>query len=275
MCDPQLFRSLATPFVRGLADKAQAIKVSDLTKHQRARLRESMTVDIRKLGDLCVPDARCPMLSEQAARTAEERGIDLREQTWQTQTKFDPGRLIFHYEHYVPVTNIVTAVLRCSGSMEVLNTLHERLQVAWILKTEDRELTRLGYKQHRDDPAGAYAEAAISLVASHPITPEKFASSDGVAPPPNLMDLVWWTEQALQEEINESRQHHELDCSVTSDSHLCSCELPRRRVEEVTARMRLVSRLIKHDDPVALSIACQLFAFPHRHRAGYQAAWRP
>jgi len=50
----------------------------------------------------------------------------------------------------------------------ILDVLKTRLRIAWILKTEDEELTRLGYRSMRADPEAAYREAKIELVKCQP-----------------------------------------------------------------------------------------------------------
>lgn len=39
----------------------------------------------------------------------------------------------------------------------------ETARIAWILKEEDRRLTKLGYRAMRPDPDAAYREAGITL----------------------------------------------------------------------------------------------------------------
>jgi hypothetical protein len=42
--------------------------------------------------------------------------------------------------------------------------LKARLRIAWILKRENEQLDRLGYRSERVDPEGAYREARIELL---------------------------------------------------------------------------------------------------------------
>lgn len=46
----------------------------------------------------------------------------------------------------------------------MLTILKERLCVVWILKTEDRELTRRGFRDVRDDPFAAYRACGIEVL---------------------------------------------------------------------------------------------------------------
>jgi hypothetical protein len=45
----------------------------------------------------------------------------------------------------------------------VAEVLRRELKVAWILKSEDAELTRLGFRSKRPDPVAAYEKAGIVL----------------------------------------------------------------------------------------------------------------
>ncbi|WP_129305283.1 hypothetical protein [Streptomyces sp. L2] len=162
------FEYLCRPFAQGLLDKARALAELDLNQHQRARLRESVSVDVRKLCDLLVPDARLPEVSTAAAESAAGLGVDLRRETWHSQPKFDPGRARFHYEHMNPVGEIVSRLgaVECAG--DVVALISESLRLAWITKEEDRRLTALGFRQRRPDPAAAYARAGITLLPTTP-----------------------------------------------------------------------------------------------------------
>ncbi|WP_329462071.1 hypothetical protein [Streptomyces sp. NBC_01431] len=69
------FEYLCRPFAQGLLDKARALIELDLNQHQRARLRESVSVDVRKLCD--IPDApmpRCPDTRGEHRRSRVGRG---------------------------------------------------------------------------------------------------------------------------------------------------------------------------------------------------------
>jgi len=48
-------------------------------------------------------------------------------------------------------------------SREDIRKIVNKHRVAWILKDEDRELTKLGYKSYRENPAEAYKQAGIKL----------------------------------------------------------------------------------------------------------------
>ncbi|WP_089107443.1 hypothetical protein [Streptomyces hyaluromycini] len=162
------FAYICRPFAQGLLDKTRALDELEFNRHQRARLRESISDDVRKLCDMLVPDARHPQVSVAAAEKATAIGVDLRQETWHSQTRFDPKRAVFHFEHMTPVSQIAKA-LACADSVgAIVQTLSDGLQLAWITKGEDARLTALGYRHKRPDPDAAYEEAEIVLLASLP-----------------------------------------------------------------------------------------------------------
>lgn len=185
-------RELLMPFAQGLFDKAAALETLPLTKPQAARLGESMAVDVRKACDIVVPAARYPLVSEAAWQAANDRGVDLHEETWHTQKKFDPKRQVFHYEHMTPVSTVVAQLREASGAEDVLGVLDVGIRVAWILKSENAKLNELGYTHRRPDPAAAYADAGIVL---HPPKPHP---ADQAEKPPEATGhsrFVWTPDQ--------------------------------------------------------------------------------
>lgn len=102
-------------------------------------------------------------VSEAALAEAEHLKVDLRTQNWHDQPSFDARREIFHFEHVVPVSAIRAACCDQESERAVLAVLKGRLRVAWILKSEDAELTRLGDRSNRPDPDAAYRKAGIRL----------------------------------------------------------------------------------------------------------------
>ncbi|HSE10908.1 MAG TPA: hypothetical protein VLB29_19755 [Nocardioidaceae bacterium] len=160
------FGDLTRPFARGIYDLLRALDDPplQLNKHQSARVREAVSVSIRKVCDVLVPDARHPEVSVAAAERAAELGVNLWVQTWQTQTKFDPGRSVFHYEHMRPIAAIRNALGSATSPDEVIETIRRDLRLAWITKEENLRLTSLGYNSVRPDPDAAYAEAGIVLM---------------------------------------------------------------------------------------------------------------
>lgn len=137
-----------------------------LTAKQSSALRKSISTDIRKLCDMLFPAVKPYDISVAAAERAAALQVDLQVQTWDTQTSFDPGRQVFHYEHVATVADIVDAVLAANSVQQATDELAQRVRVAWILKEEDARLSKLGYRHRRPDPDGAYAEAGIEMVPS-------------------------------------------------------------------------------------------------------------
>ena len=160
------FGDLTRPFARGIHGLLLALEdpALELNKHQAARIREAVSVSLRKVCDVLVPDARHPEVSVAAEQRAASLGVDLRTQTWQTQTKFDPGRILFHYEHMRPIVAIRIALGSATTPDEVVETIRRELRLAWITKEENLRLTSLGYNSVRPDPDAAYADAGITLV---------------------------------------------------------------------------------------------------------------
>lgn len=154
---------LLKPFAESIFAKATALNhfiVADLiTDRQRARFLESISDDIKKCTNFF-----SPMASQAACEKASELGIKIFEMHWHNQCRDDPGRRTFHWEHMVPVRTIREECRKASTASEVLDILTTRLCIVWILKSEDAELTRLGYRSKRDDPKAAYREAGITLV---------------------------------------------------------------------------------------------------------------
>jgi len=150
---------LLAPFACSIYAKAKTLKSVELSSSQRARLLESISDDIKKCTNFIEPEV------SQAALTAAERlQVDLRTKNWHDQPSFDAGRETFHFEHVVPVSAIRAACCDQGSEREIFAVLKGRLRVAWILKSEDAELTRLGHRSHRPDPDEAYRNAGIKLV---------------------------------------------------------------------------------------------------------------
>lgn len=152
---PELLR----PFARSIYAKASALKDLNLEKSQRARLLEAISDDIKKCTNFISPEVSRAALNEAARLT-----VDLRSKNWHNQRQFDPDRKMFHFEHILPVSAMRQACLDECSEASILDILKTRLRVAWILKTEDAKLTRLGYRSKRDDPDAVYSEVGIELV---------------------------------------------------------------------------------------------------------------
>jgi hypothetical protein len=150
---------LLWPFAQSIHAKATAVHELELTIEQRARVLESISDDIKKCTNFVDP-----RVSIGAKKVADRRKIDLWSKNWHDQPAFDPGRQVFHLEHFIPVSTIREACLEQSaaGIREILST---RLQIVWILKTENAKLTKLGYRSRRPEPEAAYRAAGIEIAA--------------------------------------------------------------------------------------------------------------
>src|SRR5262245_12792984 len=165
-------------FTRSIFAKVSALRSLELTWNQRKRLRSSITAEIRACGGLLYPEILTPEVSEAALREAEKIGVDICAQTWHSQSSFDAGRELFHWEHVDPISSIQEACEGAGCEEAVLAILKARLRIAWILKREDRELTRLGFRSKRPDPAGAYRAAKIVLIKQPRVAAEPSAAAD-------------------------------------------------------------------------------------------------
>jgi hypothetical protein len=99
-------------------------------------------------------------VSAKAKEVAEQLGIDLFEQNWHSQNKFDPGRKTFHLEHKTTIHDITMDII---DGKDVLNTIG-RIQHGWILKDEDKNLNTSGKRKVRKDHDAAYNEAGIDVI---------------------------------------------------------------------------------------------------------------
>jgi hypothetical protein len=147
------------PFAIAIHAKASALRTLSLTERERARLTESISDDIRKCSDLVEP-----AVSRKAHELASKMGIDLYSKGWHDQPAFDSGRARFLWEHVLPVAEVRGCCAELESADQVREMLRRRLKVAWLLRSEDAELTRLGYRSRRPDPEGAYRDAGIELL---------------------------------------------------------------------------------------------------------------
>ena len=107
-------------------------------------------------------DKHVEYISKKALAKAKELGIDLYSMTWLNQTKVDPKRKIFHYEHCNPIKELRLAVL---DTDEDIRAILKRDIVCWILREEDQALNYHKYKSKR--PGGwqkCYKECEIEYM---------------------------------------------------------------------------------------------------------------
>lgn len=148
-----------TAFSEAIYSKAEALRKRLTDKVTKARLLESVTVDIRKFTDLVTAKR-----SVAADNKFKEMNIEFSDFRWQSQPKFDKGRTIFHLEHYVPVLTIRNECLSAKTVEAICSILRERPKLVWILKAENERLDKLGFRTNRLDPAEAYHAAGIDVI---------------------------------------------------------------------------------------------------------------
>jgi hypothetical protein len=139
------------------------------------RLKSNPDSDLRSWC-LSVLDIACrhieefviPEVSIRAHREAEALGLgDLSTYRWTDQTDHmgDKGRRVFHWEHVLPVSEMKRRLLAISEpDINEIVYILKSADVAWILKEEDADLTRLKLSQRRDgNPWDAYRKAGIEM----------------------------------------------------------------------------------------------------------------
>jgi len=104
------------------------------------------------------------LASKKAIEEAQKLNINLSKMHWQNQSKFDPTRKVFIFEHKTPIKMIIDRILLNDSD---INNILESIEIAWITKEENDILDKKGYKSNRPDPNLAYKEAGIILL---PIT---------------------------------------------------------------------------------------------------------
>lgn len=107
-----------------------------------------------------------PEISMNALLEAQEMGIgDPRKYNWSHQKKEmkDPERKIFHWEHVYPVSSMVKDLLKLEDlSIEAVSDIAAKADIAWILKSEDKLLSKHGFRSKRPaNPWDAYIQAGI------------------------------------------------------------------------------------------------------------------
>lgn len=106
-----------------------------------------------------------PGASRAAQRLADELELgDLTRFRWRDQRGLmkDPERGVFHWEHVMPVSDTVKALLALEDpTPSTIVPILMRTEIAWILKIEDKRLPR----KDRPDPRAAYVAAGIELLA--------------------------------------------------------------------------------------------------------------
>ncbi len=145
-------------FSKAIFSKCEFLNTNQENNRSRKRMLESITQDIRKVTDLCIPEASCA-----AAAKFGLINVDYSSLTWQAQPKVDKGRKRFILEHYWTVLYIRDEILACADWEAVKDVLLNRPRLIWILRKENEKLSQLGYSKNRPDPAKAYEEAGIEI----------------------------------------------------------------------------------------------------------------
>lgn len=109
-----------------------------------------------------------PLVSQAAFDKASAMGLlPLEKYAWADQpTRMkDPGRKIFHFEHLVPVSDLVTQLIDLKPPTSVaIACVLRKANVAWILKSEDERLNRAGLRSRRKAGGfSAYRQVSIKL----------------------------------------------------------------------------------------------------------------
>ena len=149
---------LQEAFSQAILSMVKAANNLQLTSTQHRRVLEAISDDIRKYSDLLIPE-----LSVGAKKESDQLGIDLADQGWHGQPKFDPGRRRFFFEHMVPVSSIRNECLKACAAKEIEILLQNKVRTVWILHEENDTLNALGYKDERSDPVEAYSRAGIHI----------------------------------------------------------------------------------------------------------------
>lgn len=159
------FDALVEPFAVAILAKTTALKTLALTKSQASHVRNSIAFDFRKCGDVLIPVYLKCEISRAACETATAMGVDLRQQLWASPF-IKANREIFKLDHVETIGTMTAAAMEVTAPGEMIKLVRRQYRVAWILKTENNELDRLGYRTRRSDSARAYREAGIELMGS-------------------------------------------------------------------------------------------------------------
>ncbi len=159
------FQEIVLPFAEGTLLKSQLLSKAQLNRPQLEAVRSSISVDIRKIGDLVVPHLRPVDVSVGAA--CQFPLEQLEHLTWHKQLALDPGREHLIQEHVCPVVELRDLALRATSGFEVVQLLWTHMRLAWVTRAEDEKLTQLGYQKVRPYPLVAYSNAGINIF-DHP-----------------------------------------------------------------------------------------------------------
>jgi hypothetical protein len=105
-------------------------------------------------------------------RPAGSLPTDMREVPWDLQPRFDKGRKMFHLEHIYTGDMFRKAAETIPNAQGLAELVRANYRVAWILKSEDQDLNRYGYRSNRGkslaEALDTYRASGIALLASNP-----------------------------------------------------------------------------------------------------------
>ena len=127
-------------------------------KKEKSHLKAMINKCIRIVDDSYIINKA----SRAAAHVADGMGLDLTKMSWVNQTRFDPGRKLFVFEHKTPINTLVQKMIE--NPNDVLNILNN-MEIVWITREEDATLNALGYRKNRSDHDAAYKEAGIEIIS--------------------------------------------------------------------------------------------------------------
>jgi hypothetical protein len=135
--------------------------ITDSNDSQQIKALNNATTQLLQVAGNIHPSG----VSIAAKKLAKLKGInDLREFHWHEQNKFDKGRKLFHLEHYVTISCLRAECMAAKNEDEVLHIITKRIRLYWILKKEDKRLTKNGHRINRPNPKEAYKKANIKTI---------------------------------------------------------------------------------------------------------------
>lgn len=133
------------------------------------RFKESISEDIKKASTFKAH--KKSEAAEEIYKNSKAAGmsgfeLELEEQNWHTQSRFDGKKRRegqFHVEHKTPVSALRDECRKCHSVDGILNILNNNLVVVWITKEENERLDKNKYRTKRPDPDLAYKMAGIVI----------------------------------------------------------------------------------------------------------------
>jgi hypothetical protein len=151
--------------------------IQEILKYKKAVIGNTTISKVEKqmlkhLADRCVRVATHlipPDASDKAIKRAKKHNIDLHalrekdrnkaEQIIKKEDPTDTERFIL--EHHLPVNEILKKL-----EDSVIIRLENEIKAVWVLDSEDKRLSKLGYKKKRKFPDEAYEKAGIKVISN-------------------------------------------------------------------------------------------------------------